>query len=748
MRHRKSPLTPLGPAVTRPRVRKSIRPSSYVLGRLQVLYAQQLRKTGGCGVLGALSLSFRIGTLVFIIAFTLVPSSPSAQTDSPAAPENSLSSRATPPQDSDRRYLIGDVGSVALVQYYADGFDKLTPRERLLAYYLAEAGIAGDPIYYDQISPYGLELKQLLEGIWTHPAGIEPATLEKIRRYTQLVWFYHGNYDADSVRKFLPEFTSDELRAAARLAFRSHANFGVKDVKSLDALLARLQKPIFDPAYRPAVTVKNPPAGEDIITASGSNLYEHVTLADVEEFKGKYGLNSRVVKRGGRIFEEIWRAGTPDGSVPPGRYAVYIRRIIANLEKAADVAEPAQADVIRKLIRYYQTGEKSDWYAYNIAWVKASTTVDAINGFVEQYLDPRSEKGAYESVVSFVDAGQTKLMRDFAANAQYFEGRAPWRDEFKKQNVHPPVANVITVVSEAGDGGPNSAAGINLPNEQDIRQRYGSKSVLLFNLTNAFAEAVGEKAINEFSATAVEKGRAKKYGMAARRLMVAMHEVLGHGSGKMSDKLTGDPRSYLKEYYSALEEARADLVALWNFADPKLTELGVADQQEIMRAAYDAEARNGLVILFRYPEGEQIEEDHDRGTQMITTYLRERFNCIEPVTQDGKVFLRVTDYEKMHQGVGELLAELMRIKAEGDYDGMKKLMDTYGVKLNTQWRDDVQRRASAIHLPKRAAFISPLLEPVRDAAGKTTDARIRYTHDFAEVMLTFSRKSLGYLPPK
>ncbi len=230
--------------------------------------------------------------------------------------------------------------------------------------------------------------------------------------------------------------------------------------------------------------------------------------------------------------------------------------------------------------------------------------------------------------------------------------------------------------------------------------------------------------------------------------MVAMHEVLGHGSGKMSDKLTGDPRSYLKEYYSALEEARADLVALWNFADPKLTELGIADQQEVMKAAYDGEARQSLVLLNRYPTGEQVEEDHDRGRQMIVTYLRERIGCIEPVTTDGKVYLRVTDYDKMHLGVGELLGELMRIKAEGDYDAMKKLMETYGVKLNPAWRDQVGQRAASVHLPRQAALISPLLEPVRDSAGKVTDASIRYTLDFPEVMLTFSRKSLGYLPPK
>jgi len=647
--------------------------------------------------------------------------------------------------DLERRYLIGQIGPVALVQFYADGFEKLTPRQRLLAYYLAEAGIAGDPIYYDEISPYGLELKQVLEGIWTHPQGIAPATLEKLRSYTQLVWVYHGNYDLDSSRKFLPEFTPAELRAAARQALKNGANFGLKAPAALDAKLKRLEQPVFDANYRPALTVKNPPPGQDILTASGNNLYENVTLAEVEKLQARYGLNSRVAKRGGKVTEEVWRAGTPDKKVPPGRYAAHIRRIIASLEKAAAVAEPEQAEVLRKLVRYYQTGEKSEWYDYDIAWVKAGVSVDAINGFIEQYLDPRSEKGAYESVVSFVDTEQTKLMRDFAANAQYFEGRAPWRDEFKKQNVRPPVANVITVVSEAGESGPISPAGINLPNEQDIRQKYGSKSVLLFNVSGAFAAASGEKASEEFSASEEEKQRARKFRQRSRNLLVAMHEVIGHGSGKVSEKLTADPRAYLKEYYSALEEARADLVALWNFTDAKLAELGVTDQEEVMKAAYDGYVRNGLVLLYRYPQGDEVQEDHDRGSQMIVHYLMDRFGCIEAVTQEGKVYLRVTDYARMRQGVGELLAELMRIKGEGDYNGIKKLMNTYGVKLNTGWRDQVIERAKRIGLPTRAAFISPLVEPVKDAASKIVDARIRHTQDFAAVMLIYSRKSLGYL---
>jgi len=664
-----------------------------------------------------------------------------------------LASGGTPAQTqaqapAERPYLIEQVGPVAVVQFYADGFDKLTPKQRLLAYYLAEAGIAGDPIYTDEISPYGLELKQLLEGIWTRSQGIDVAVLDKLRRYTKLVWVYHGNYDLDSSQKFLPEFTSAELRAAAHRALRNGANFGAKSAQALDAKLKRLEQPLFDPNYRPVLTVKNPPPGQDIITASGNNLYENVTLAEVEKFKGMHGLNSRIAKRGGKVIEEVWRAGTPDRKVPPGRHAAFIRRIIANLEKAAPFAEPAQADVIRKLIRYYQTGEKSDWFAYNIAWVKAATTVDAINGFIEQYLDPRSEKGAYESVVSFVDLEQTKLMRDFAANAQYFENRAPWRDEFKKQNVTPPVANVITVVSEAGEAGPISPAGINLPNEQDIRQQYGSKSVLLFNVSGAFAAATGEKATEEFASSDEEKQRARNYRLRSRNLLVAMHEVIGHGSGKVSDALKGDPRAYLKEYYSTLEEARADLVALWNFLDPKLAELGVTNQDEVMKAAYDGEARSAFVLLSHYPKGDQIEEDHDRGTHMIIHYLMDRFGCIEAVTRDGKVYLRVTDYAKMNQGVGALLAELMRIKAEGDYNAMKKLVDTYGVKLNPTWRDQVVERAARIGLPKKAAFVSPLVEPMRDAAGKIVDARIRHTQDFAEVILTYSRKSLGYLPAK
>jgi dipeptidyl-peptidase-3 len=683
-----------------------------------------------------------IGASFFAMA-SIPPSDVSAQ-----QPVGSQAAPAVP--QAERRYLIEQAGSFAVTQIYADGFERLTPRERLLAFHLAEAGIAGDPIYYDQVAPYGLELKQLLEGIWTHPAGIDAAALEKIRRYTKQIWIQHGNYNLDNARKFLPEFTSAELRAAAHRALKNGANFAMngdaKDNTQLDALLVRLERPVFDANYRPFLTAKTPPPGQDVVTASGNNLYENVTREDVEKIAEHYSLNSRVVKRDGRVFEEVWRAGTPDGKVPPGRYAEYIRRIISHLEQAAAVAEPAQAEELRKLIRYYETGEKSDWYGYCTAWVKSATTVDAINGFIEVYLDPLGAKGAFESVVSFVDTDQTKLMRAFADNAQYFENRAPWIDAYKKQNVRPPVANVITVLSEAGEGGPISPAGINLPNEQDIRQQYGTKSVLLFNITTAFAQATGEKSLREFSSSEEEIERGRKYYSEARKLMIAMHEVLGHGSGKVSDKLTGDPRIYLKEYYSTLEEARADLVALWDFADPKLTELGIADREELMRTAYDSEARGGLTLLYRYPHGGQIEEDHDRGTQMIVNYLMQKFGAIEAVTKDGKVYFRVADYAKMHAGVGELLAELMRIKAEGDYDAIRNLVGTYGVKLNIQWRDEVQERAKRIGLPTRGAFLSPIVEPLRDSSGTLTDARLRYTHDLAEVMLDYSRKSLGYLP--
>ena len=447
---------------------------------------------------------------------------------------SSLAKFETP--SPERRYLVGEAGPFAMVQVYADGFDKLTARERLLAYHLAEAGIAGDPIYYDQIADYGLQLKQLLEGIWTHPDSIDAAALAKIRSYTELVWIQHGNYNLDSSRKFLPQFTPAELQAAARRARENGANLGADSPRALDAQLERLSRPIFDANYKPMLTVKAPPAGQDKLAASGNNLYVGVSSPEAAKYTQKYELNSRLVKRDGRLVEEVYRAGTPDGKVPAGRYAQFLNRSIAHLELAAPQAEPAQADVIHKLIRYYQTGEKADWYAYNIAWVGLASNVDFIHGFVEVYLDPLGSKGAWESVISFVDAEQTHLMRSFADNAQYFEGRAPWLDAYKKRGVKPPVANVITVVSETGESGPISPTGINLPNEQDIRQEHGTKSVLLLNVSNAYNEAVGPKALEEFSATPEEIERGKKYGVESRKLLVMMHEVLGHGSGKVSPK--------------------------------------------------------------------------------------------------------------------------------------------------------------------------------------------------------------------
>jgi len=646
-----------------------------------------------------------------------------------------------------RVYQVGQVGPYTVVQMYADGFEQLTPNERVLAYYLTEAGIAGDPIYYDQIAPYGLDLKRLLEGIWTHPQGIPPATLDKIKRFTELFWISHGNYDADTSEKFLPEFTPIELHDAARKAMQNGADFGIKGDKSLDFLLARLDQPIFDANYRSRLTVKNPPPGQDILTASSNNFYDQISLPDLAGFREQYPLNSRLEKRGGHVFENVWRAGTPDRSVPPGLYAAQIQRIIEHLGEAAAAAPPVQSAALLKLIRYYQTGNKADWYAYNVAWLQAPSNVDAINGFIEVYIDPRGQKGAFESVVSFVDKSETQLMQQLAANAQYFELRAPWLDAYKKQNVQPPVANAITVVSETGDAGPISAGGINLPNEQDIRQQYGTKSVLLFNITTAWAATIGQRAIEEFSSSDEEKQRAEKYWLDARKLHIAMHEVLGHGSGKVSDKLTADPSSYLKEYYSTLEEARADLVALWDFADPKLAELGIQNQEDLMKTAYDAEVRSALTILTHYPQGDEPVEDHDRATQMIVQYLMKNCGCIEAVTRNNKIYLHVADYGKMRQGVGVLLAELMRIKAEGDYPAIQSLVNSYGLKFDPTWRDQVVARAKAIALPTRGAFLPPEIEPVFDASHHVVDARIRYTMSLPEVMLTISRKSLGYLPP-
>ncbi|MDQ3743059.1 MAG: dipeptidyl peptidase 3 [Acidobacteriota bacterium] len=639
----------------------------------------------------------------------------------------------------ERTSLVERVGTTGILQVEAESFRALSPRQKLLAYYLSQAAIAVDPIIYDQLSRYGLRQKRLLESIVSHPKGVPPASLRKIVDYTKLFWANTGNHNNYTAQKFLPDFTPAELEQAALQAIK---NGGLRMTpEELRTELSELRQSFFDPAFEPMSTAKSPQGGLDIIQASSNNLYgPNVTLADLKNFQEHYPLNSRVVKRpDGTLAEEVYRAGTPDASVPPGLYAEYLKKAIGYLEQARPYAEPGQAEVIDKLIRYYQTGEPRDWIAVGEAWVQNRVTVDFSNGFVEVYHDARGAKGAIQGFVSVTDQTLNQLMTKIADNAQYFENRAPWKDEYKKQGVKPPVAMAVETVVETGDFNVNTV-GDNLPNEDEIHEKYGTKNFFFSGSTRAFDRATGTTALQEFAASPEEVRIVKAYGDEAENLMTALHEVIGHGSGKLSPKLTREPQFYLKEYYSTLEEARADLMALWNISDPRLRELGLVSHPDVAKAMYYNAARVMLTQLRSTTKGDQIEEDHQRDRQLIANYIMDKTGAIRLVERNGKHYVEVTDFDKMRQGVGLLLAELMRIKAEGDYDAIKSLIDRYAVHFDPKLRDEVVERYRKLGLPTYWAGINPdlILATTRGGGVEVKTVLISYPRDFMRQRLSYS----------
>ncbi len=631
--------------------------------------------------------------------------------------------------------LVDRVGMTGFIQLDADSFKGLSLDQKLDAYWLSRAAIAVNPIVYDQNSVYGLREKRLLMQILTHSNGIDPVVLKKIKDYTKLFLGNRGNHEAFTSTKILPEFTPQKFRAAARRALKNGAHLGT--AAQLDRELRELQKPIFDPNFQPMTTMKNPPNGGDPLVESGNNLYQGVTLADLKGFTEKFPLNSRLVKKNGKLVEEVYRAGTPDGTVPPGLYAKELDQAIQFLKKALPDAPDSQKKVIHDLIRYYQTGARADWIQCGIDWVHDPTNPDFSNGFVEVYKDARGAKGAIQGFVTVVDQPMNRLMKGFAENAAYFEQRAPWDAKYKQANPRPPLVNAVEALIETGDFSVTTI-GDNLPNEAEIHEKYGSKSFIFTGTMRALNSATGMKVAEEFSDSQAEIERARKYGDLAEDLFTAMHEVIGHGSGKLDPKLTHEPAYYIKEYYSTLEETRADLMALWNFWDPKLVQMGAMPSYDVAKAAYDGEARAALTQLHEVPTGDTIEEDHRRGTQLIVNYIRDKTGAIQPMTRGGKVYMVVTDYQGMRKGVGMLLAELMRIKAEGDYAGAKALITKYGIHFNTQWRDQVVARYKTLNLPTYWVGINPELELRKGADGKGDDVEISYPRDFLKQQLHYS----------
>ncbi len=636
---------------------------------------------------------------------------------------------------TDRPYLLERVDDAAVVQVYADGFAELPLRQKILIWHLYQAAIAGRDIYYDQRYDHSLEMRQVLESILTHADGIEPETLNEIQRYTKLFWLNSGPYNHITSRKFVLKCSPGDFLKAIKAA-RSHgAVFPHPDPEeTAEEMVDRLRPMFFDPHFEPIVTNKSPGPGKDILASSANNLYANVEMKDLQGFKEQYPLNSRLVKRGGTLIEEPYTIA--------GKYAEPIARIVSHLDAAASVAPEPTSRALKSLIRFYQTGQTEDRRAYDIAWVEdKDAPVDTINGFIEVYMDPRGIKGSWEAAVFYVNKEKTEAIKKLAAEAQWFEDHMPWDEKFRKPNVKGITANAIEVVIETGDCGPVTPIGINLPNDQQIREQHGSKSVSLSNIIEAYDKSSPESFREEFSWTPEEAERAKTWGTLGQELLVNMHEVIGHASGRLSESFQGQPHEAIKEYYSALEEGRADLVALYYITDPKLAELRLVpkeDQDTIARTVYENYTRNVLVQLRRIQEGSQIEEDHMRNRQMVIRWLMDHSDAIEIRHREGKTYYVMKDVNAFHEGVGRLLAEVQRIKSEGDYDAAKNLFEQYGIHFDPVLRDEVLARVNKLDLPSYTGFVMPRLEPVHGSDGTIQDVTISYPQNLTSQMLNFS----------
>ena len=670
-----------------------------------------------------------IGIIVVAVTTATACSGPApapAQSTATAVP-------ATAPA-ADRKYLLERVDDAAVVQLYADGFASLPQKEKVLVWHLYQAALAGRDIFIHQKHKDALAMRGVLEQIVAYPSGVEAATLSEIRRYTKLFWINNGPYNNLTARKFVLKCTPQAFAAAAKASAGAGARFATGEGESLDGLLARLQPMFFDANVDPIVTNKNPGPGQDILLASANNLYSGVSMSDLKGFTEKYGLNSRLVKTGGKLVEEVYKAD--------GLYGRQITAVVKHLEAARAVATEPMARALTALVKFYRTGEGADRVQYDIAWVQdKASPVDTINGFIEVYMDPRGVKGSWEGLVYYVNQEKTARIRKLADNAQWFEDHMPWDPKYRKPSVQGIVANAIDVVVGTGDSGPVTPIGINLPNDQAIREKYGSKSVALSNVTEAYEKSTPASMRDEFSWTPEEADRSARHGEFSASLTTDMHEVIGHASGRQAESLKASPQALIKEHFSALEEGRADLVGLYFLADPKLVELGIipaADQEAMVRAEYESYTRNAIVQLRRVREGAQIEEDHMRNRQMIVRWLMANTKAIEERSRDGKTYLVMVDPAAFREGVGRLLAEVQRIKSEGDYAAAKQLFETYGVHFDPKLRDQVVARVDRLDLPSYSGFVMPKLSAVTAANGEITDVQISYPMDLTAQMLEYS----------
>lgn len=625
-------------------------------------------------------------------------------------------------------YIAEQFDDIRILRYEVPAFEELSLEHKLFVYHLSRAALAGRDILWDQNNKYNLRLRKALERILLAYTGDREATeFQALLLYAKKVFFANGIHHHYSMQKFTPGFTLDYFREIGRVC-------GIET--------ASLEKIIFDPEYMAKRVVLD--EGVDLIRASANNYYSGLTQEEVEHFyKTKddtpcpvsHGLNNTLIKRDGQITEEIWKID--------GRYDNSIREIVRQLEKAKTYACNAeQREIVELLIRFYTTGDLHLFDTYSIAWVKEQdAAVDFINGFIEVYGDPLAYKASWESVVQIVDAEEGERTRKLAEQAMWFEQHAPIDDRFRKTDISGIIARVMQVAMLGGDCHPATPIGINLPNAEWIREQYGSKSVTLDNITYAYHMAsLNSGVLDEFAFSEEEKELAGKYGYIGGNIHTDLHECLGHGSGKL---LPGVSTAALKNYYSTIEETRADLFALYYITDPKLVELGITDHPDVGRCEYNTYIRNALLTqLTRVNPGHNLEESHMRNRQLIASWAYEQGKeqrVIEKVIRAGKTYFVIRDYEQLRQLFGKLLAEVQRIKSEGDYDAAKYLIETYGVKVDAALHKEVLERYAKLNVPPYAGFINPQYDLVEEN-GKITDVRISYPDDFLAQMLQYGKE--------
>lgn len=640
-------------------------------------------------------------------------------------------------------YIVEQFADLQLLRYCVAGFENLSLRQKELVYYLSQAALEGRDILFDQNGKYNLQIRKLLEVVYTTYTGDkEDAEFQGLEVYLKRVWFSSGIYHHYACDKFMPSFSPEFLRKWIEKVDVSQ--LPLKDGESVQEMCDELFPVIFDPEVMPKRV--NQADGEDLVMTSAANYYEGVTQKEAEAFYSilkipgdphpvMYGMNSRLVKKDGFLREEVWKVG--------GMYGEAIEKIIAWLEKAETVAESeAQREVIRLLVDFYRTGDLKTFDNYSIAWLRdTGSKVDFVNGFIESYGDPLGMKASWESIVNFKDEEATRRTEIISQNAQWFEDHSPVSLAFKKGMVTGVSAKVITAAMLGGDLYPSSAIGINLPNSNWIRSRHGSKSVTIGNLTDAYNKAAkGNGFREEFVYSQAERDLLEKYADITGELHTDLHECVGHGSGKL---LPGVDPDALKAYGSTIEEARADLFGLYYLADEKLVELGLTPDEEAYKAEYYAYMMNGLLTqMVRIEPGRDLEEAHMRNRQLIARWALEYgkpMNVVELVQKEGKTYVKVNDYLQLRGLFGMLLSKIQRIKSEGDYEAARALVEKYGVKLDASLHEEVLARYRALHLAPYKGFVNPVYRPEYDADGRIVDVKVDYTEGYTEQMLRYGR---------